>query len=137
MSINSNKLLPKLIEGFGNIYECVNYVAKEARDLSQSHDVGLTESRAMTWILSGDQPEEALKEHLPPEKGARLMSIDDILWTVDDPQIRAAVTRSIFHSWRAHHLLYEYIDVSDTPRQARVRVLTRMLWYTLLITPRR
>lgn len=137
MSINNNELLPKLIESFGNIYECVNYVAREARDLSNSSELSLTESRALTWILSGEQPSESKQPKALLEKGSRLQCIDDLLWTVDDPEIQAAVTRSVFKSWRAHHLLYEYINVSDAPRQARIRVLTRMVWYALLITPRR
>lgn len=137
MSINNNKMLPKLVESFGNVYECVNYVAKEARELANSSEVSLTESRAITWVLSGDPPEDVTQPAPILEKRAKLMCIDDMLWTVDDPQVRAAVTRSAFRSWREHHLLYEYLDVPDEPRKARIRVLTRMIWYAFLITPRR
>lgn len=138
MSINNNELLPKLLDSFGNIYECVNYVANEARDLANSSELDLTESIAMTWILSGNAPEvSANRSKQKVERGAKLLAIDELLWTVDDPEIQAAVTRSVFKSWRAHHLLYDYISVSDGPRQARIRVLTRMIWYAYLITPRR
>lgn len=138
MSIYNNKLLPELTQSFGNIYECVNYVAKEARDMANSLEFDLTESTAMTWILSGDIPEN--KQIQPKQlhiRGAKIAAIDELLWTVNDPEIVAAVTRSVFKSWRAHHLLYDYIDVTDSPRQSRVRILTRMIWYTYLTTPRR
>ena len=138
MSINNNELLPKLVDSFGNIYECINYVANEARNLAASSELQLTESAAMTWVLSGTAPDNSsMQPKQPPERGAKLLEIDELLWTVDDPEIRAAVTRSVFKSWRAHHLLYDYIHVSDSPRQSRIRVLTRMIWYTHLITPRR
>lgn len=138
MSINNNKLLPELTKSFGNIYECVNHVANEARHLANCPDFSLTESTAMTWILSGEPPED--KQIEPQEfhvRGAKIAAIDELLWTVNDPEIIAAVTRSVFKSWRAHHLLYDYIDVTDSPRQSRVRILTRMIWYTYLTTPRR
>ena len=131
MSINHQELLPKLVNDFGNIYVAVNYVAAEARR-RQATDTRLSESRAITWVLSGKIPEELSPDYQRKQRKSVVISvIEDHLQDVSDDRIKAAVKQSIIKSIGDHHLLYEYLDVLDEGNKARVRVITNMIWYKL------
>ena len=45
--------------------------------------------------------------------------------------VKNAVYDSFYASKAKNNLVYMYNDITDSPRKSRVRVLTRMLWYSL------
>ena len=51
---------------------------------------------------------------------------------IADKEVCNAVYDSYYDSKKQTHLIYVYNSIQDEPRRARVRVLTRMLWYTLI-----
>ena len=55
--------------------------------------------------------------------------IKEMFCYIDDIEVKNAVYDSFYLSKSHNNLIYEYNDITDLPRQARVRVLTRMLWH--------
>lgn len=116
----------------GNVYKAVNLVAKLARQKAEATNNLVLHSEAISWVLTSETP-QILNEVSNPKDCASYSTayISDVLSYIDDIQVCDAVRTSLKHSKKEHHLIYLYRDVSDEHRRARVRVLTRMIWYNL------
>lgn len=118
------------INKLGNSYAAVNYIAKQAKKLASDNDNKILYSEAITWLLTGDKP-KVLDIILAREQKAHIHTdyIDDLLSLVDNPLICQSVRQSIKASKLCNHLIYFYTHLSDDNDKARVRILTRMVWY--------
>lgn len=128
MSINDMSKFDTYIESTGNIYSAVMAVVKDARNLSSN---GYTDTQALSYVLSGEVPK--IRKHAATSRKDRLESmIKDELCEVDDPDVCGAVEISLQKSTKKRYLVYDYQGVLDEPRQARIRVLTRIIWDKIL-----
>lgn len=129
-----NERFIELVQEFnGNRYMAVNYIVKLARKLTAKYNYMLLDSEAISWLLTGAQPKIVTYYYksLHNKKSPQHAFIDDILCYVDDKGVSFCVNQSIQMSQKANHLIYIYTGVSDEHRQARIRVLTRIIWYNL------
>ena len=127
MSFKDDVNFRKFLETQPNKYELVLDVARDARKLSAEYDEELMHSKAITHTLHGTKPK--MKEICRWESEA--IKIKDIFCSIDDRDIRDAVYDSFYASKEANNLKYVYNDIREPYKQARVRILTRMLWYSL------
>ena len=115
----------------GDRFAATMLVAKLARNLADKYDNLILHSEALTWVLTGERP------MIIDDNGKLNKSIisnnksymDDLLCSVDDDEVCDAVRDSISHSNTCQNLVYLYNEITEEPRRARVRVLTRMIWY--------
>lgn len=116
----------------GNIYAAVNYVAKAARTRAETHNNIILHSEAISWVLTGETPQILNDIDVAQSNHSYALSyIDEVLSCVDDSDVCECVRMSLKYSKKSNHLIYVYNGVPDTERQARVRILVRMIWYHL------
>lgn len=115
----------------GNPYIAIKDVVEDARAIALQNPV-LLDSEALSWVLSGEEPQIISKYNkYVRRKLSQNSYISNILSEVDDEDVKAAVYESISASKRANYLVYVYTNISEIHRQARVRILVRMIWYNL------
>lgn len=119
-------------EDIGNPYLAVRIVSSWARDVLKKYDNKLLTSEVLTWIIQGISPksleqfDKVSKKKLRKNKSA----LEELLCYVDDDDVCNAVRMSYEESCSKNELSFTYGSVVDSDRQARVRILMRMLWYT-------
>lgn len=126
MSFKDDKQFRKQLERSSNPYTSVAQVAQEARELAASYSYDILFSEAITHVIHGTTPVEDDYSYDKYED----YQIREMFCLVDDIDVRNAVYDSYFESKKQGHLIYIYNNIDDNGRQTRVRVLTRMLWYT-------
>lgn len=128
--IDVDQLKP-FIKLCGNKYAATRYVAKEARKLAEEYDNVISHAEALTWVLTGEIPKDILSYYQDMVKLKRHRSLSaayELIEYVLDEDIKESVVESYIRSLRAGHLIYYYHGVYDEYKQARVRILTRMVW---------
>lgn len=116
-----------------NEFVAVGFIVSLAKKLAAKYDYLLLDSEVISWLLTGEQPPvlgkvQKLRKQAEDRKKALLT---DILNYVDDKDIKASVLESVAESTRCQNLVYIYTEVNDKPRQARVHILTRLIWYSM------
>ena len=123
--VDTNDICP------GSTYAAVRFVAREARKKLKETNNQIQDSEAISWALTGIAPEiHNYKEKYTEVYYSRnkLSAMNDILSCVDDPEVCESVRQSIKASDLIHHLIYCYHPDIDEYRQARVRILSKMIW---------
>lgn len=118
-------------EDLGNPYLAVKTIAIWARDVLRKYDNKLLTSEVLTWIIQGKPPASLDQFDAASKKRSRKTKSDleELLCYVDDDDVCNAVRMSYTESHNKDELSFVYGSVVDDDRQARVRVLMRMLWY--------
>lgn len=131
MSLEHDAEFRQQLEHCDNIYIEVQHIMKEARKLAASCGNNILHSQAISSVIRGGSIEYA-----PPVSNAQdeyeANHIRELFCYIDDKSICDAVYDSFYESKKAKHLIYVYNNIEDSSRKSRVRVLTRMLWYTLI-----
>ena len=102
---------------------------KNAVEAVRQSNYQLRNSQAITCVVQNKPANEML--HIDDTQSAEDLQIKELYCTVDSKSICDAVYDSYFDSKAAGHLIYTYNNIVDKHQRARVRVLTRMLWYRL------
>jgi len=107
-------------------YAAVSIIGAQARALSKLYHGQISHAEALSWILSGEKPKSV--DNIVDEATRRDRRI--ALWLNDicDVDVRDTVLSCINSSLHVHNLTYIYKDGLSSAKQARVRILTRMLW---------
>lgn len=120
-----DKLVLKHLERSPNRYAEVKAIANKAKQIADMYDGQMFHSEAITC---------AMTEHLPKYDYKQLDSkldllIKDMFCETEDSDVKFAVYDSLMLSRKKHYLIYVYNNIEEAGRQARVRVLTNLLWY--------
>lgn len=117
-------------EDIGNPYLAVRTVSSWARDVLKKYDNKLLTSEVLTWIIQGIPPKSLEQFDKISKKRSRKTKSDleELLCYVDDEDVCNAVRMSYEESFNKKELSFTYGSVLDEDRQARVRILMRMLW---------
>lgn len=118
----------RYLEKSGNIYDIVQKVQREARELASQYNDKILHSEAITHIMRGTVPEHRC--YFSDEYEAK--EIREMFCYIDDVEVQNAVYDSFYESKKRNNLYYIYNGITDAGRRARVRVLTRMLWHQLI-----
>lgn len=119
------------VEAFGgNTFAAIDYVSKVARHRAKSVHNCITESQAISWVITGIEPKTLRKnlEYRKIRKTLDLRYAEDRLFYIDDKLVREATRETILESREKKHLIYKYKDIFDEPRKARVRILSNIIW---------
>ena len=122
-------LFESLAKQCGSRYLAVWFLAKGSRKLASTLPPGVIESKLITWVLTGAQPEIEAYLLKRQDSYIEMKNLSNMVDYVEDESIRNCVILSYKHSVKNHHLLYEYTDGMPEADRTRVRILTRMAWY--------
>ena len=131
--VHDNRNLDKYVSLCGSKYAATIFLGKQARKLAEHYDNLITHAEALSWLLSGDAPRGVTHyKELAERKSQRyLQYVNKHLEGVLDRHVQDAVVESIKISMSNNHLVYVYGEVYNRNKQARVRVITNMIWYEM------
>lgn len=121
MSLLNNSTYNELSQSLGT-YLATMQIAQTAREIANSLDHRITYAEAISYAARGELPNP--KDY--PDH--RLDRVKDYLTQIDDIEIKSAVLLSYEQSLIKNHLIYDYNNVGDEFRQARIRVILNILW---------
>ena len=127
MSLKDDYNFRKFLEVQDNKYGLILGVARQAKELSEDYDDLILHSEAITHTIHGTKPR--LKDITRWESEA--FEIKDMFCSIEDVQVCNAVYDSFYASKEEGNLLYVYNNIENPYIQARVRILTRLLWDNL------
>ena len=113
-----------------SVFSDVLSVAKQARSLSEKSRNAIPHSEAISMVLKHDTKEVISDDSVIDEYESRY--IKEMFSYIDDKDIKDAVYDSFYESKSNRNLLFIYNSIRDEHKQARVRILTRMLWHNLI-----
>ena len=113
-----------------SVFADVLSVAKQARSLSEKSRNAIPHSEAISMVLKHDTKEVISDDSVIDEYESRY--IKEMFSYIDDKDIKDAVYDSFYESKSNRNLLFIYNSIRDEHKQARVRILTRMLWHNLI-----
>lgn len=105
-------------------------VSNQARSLADRSGNSILHSEAISMVLKGEQTDIISDDELIDEYESKY--IKELFMYIDDKDIKDAVYDSFYDSKLKKNLVYVYNNISDVHKKARVRILTRMLWYNLI-----
>ena len=112
------------------IYADILSVSKQAKDLAKRSGEAILHSEAISMVLKGETSNLISDDEVIDEYESKY--IKEMFMYIDDKDIKDAVYDSFYDSKKNHNLIYQYNDIIEPDRQARVRILTRMLWFNLV-----
>ena len=113
-----------------NPYAKAMNVARESRELSSKFSGSILDSEAIYCVLHDKEPDD--KEYRLQRDSYISSQIREACCYIDDVQVEKAVRSSFYETRKSGNLIFNYKQVTDKHRQARVRVVTRMLVKKLL-----
>jgi len=122
----NNELIDNIADALGNRYAAIQYIMRFARNRADECDNVILHSSALVWIVTGSAPKD-LKLRLNIKKHRLSKSIDTYLEYVTDEEVKEAVKSSVEQSIQSFNLTYQYNKIQETSRQARVRILVRII----------
>lgn len=130
---SDNEHFNEIVSKFnGNRYQAVQYIQKQSRKLLEYTDNRITDSEAITWVLTGEKPDyESRKTFNEITAKYEYAYVDEILCYIDDKQVCESIRLSISKSKKSKNLVYRYTKGLDESKKSRVRVVTRIIWYNL------
>ena len=130
---SDNEHFNEIVSKFnGNRYQAVQYIQKQSRKLLEYTDNRITDSEAITWVLTGEKPDyESRKTFNEITAKYEDAYVDEILCYIDDKQVCESIRLSISKSKKSKNLVYRYAKGLDESKKSRVRVVTRIIWYNL------
>lgn len=128
---NERQIFDGYTKQCGSPYIACNLISSKARELAERNNNIIMHSEAISWVLSDIKPQILSIYEKNKQKYRNSVCItvtQEVLELVSDSEVTDAVESSIRQSRREKHLIYMYKDITDAPRQSRVRVLCNIIW---------
>ena len=132
--IESNKLFEeKYLSKTDNVFEAVNMWAKEASNVYNQFSGSLSNSESLDYALTSNLPENYFNRIPKSEVSTNYIKlyVREALQNVDDKKVKFYVLCSIKKSQLNKNLVFIYDKSLSPSRKARVRVLSKLIWYNL------
>lgn len=130
MSIIDSKAFQKYVDKYdSDKFYAVAVIGRMASNLVGKYKGVILPSEAISWLFTGERP-EILNEYKRCQLTYEFTTFEeDVLELVEDKEIKDCVIESIKKSDENQNLTYCYKGVKDTNYKARIRILTRIIWY--------
>lgn len=122
---SDDKQTLKSLERSPDRFRQVCSIAAKAKQVARKYNGQLFHSQAITCVVTHQYPKYDYKR----DDTKLDCLIKDSFCEIEDVDVRNAVYDSLMLSARNHYLIYQYNNIQDASTQARVRVLTNLLWY--------
>ena len=118
------------VQALGSNYAAILYICGVARRRMKRVNNCISESEAISWIITGVEPKYLHQklEYAETRKNLDIIYANDRLLYIDDIDVRESTRETILVSKKEKHLIYKYKDVLDESRKARVRILSNLIW---------
>jgi len=135
--LESNKLFEdKYLSENENIFEAINIWSNDSEKLKAKYQNRLSSNEALSAILNGNLPDNLDRRIMVRDSEKRYADryIQEALTQIDDYDIKVSVSQSMSCSRSENHLVFVYLDSLTEAQKARVRVISRLIWYNLYPT---
>ena len=105
-----------------NPYLAILQIAQESRSISKALDNRIPLATALDYAARSEKPNP--KDY--PDH--RLDRVKNYITYIDDIEVKSAIICSYEISLAKNNLVYEYKNVDDEPRKARIRIIMNILW---------
>lgn len=116
-----------------NIFEAINLWSRDATNLAKESEGLLSDSECLNSCLTGKYPDnyKTRKRIVDAEIQYIENFIDKALCEVDDLHVKDSVIATLSCSRKLHNLKYVYTYELTDGQKSRVRILSRMIWYSI------
>lgn len=116
----------------GNVYKAVYELGQAAAKRVKGCNNKISNAEGISWVLNGHKPDyEHRRAYWDTKKAIIEEYIATNLELIDDKKICKCVRSSVWNSLNHRYLLYDYKGVDDESRRARIRILTKLIWYEI------
>ena len=116
----------------GNVYKAVYELGQAAAKRVKDCNNKISNAEGISWVLNGYKPDyEHRRAYWDTKKAIIEEYIATNLELIDDKKICKCVRSSVWNSLNHRYLLYDYKGVDDESRRARIRILTKLIWYEI------
>lgn len=129
MSLGEDFNFRQKLNNSTSIYELVNEVASKARKLAEDTDNVILHSESLSYICRELDIDMSQFKRLTDYEERYLR---EQFCYIDDPAVKDSVRESFKRSKESGKLTFVYCDVASKSKRSRIRVITRMLYYTLV-----
>lgn len=128
MSLGDDFDFRRNLEYSSDQYNLVKQLQSKARKMAESYDNRIFHSEAITHVVHDTIPDIGYVY----EDEYEAYQMKEMFCYIDDKSVCDAVYDSFYESKAKNKLQYVYNDIIDENVRARVRILTRQLWYSLV-----
>lgn len=128
MSLGDDFDFRRNLEYSSDQYNIVKQVQSKARTMAESYENHIFHSEAITHVVHDTIPDIGYVY----EDEYEAYQMKEMFCYIDDKSVCDAVYDSFYESKAKNKLQYVYNDITDENVRARVRILTRQLWYSLV-----
>ena len=129
-----NKLFEaKYLKDTDNVFEAINSWSNDANNLYSQLNGVISNSESLTYSLTSEIPKH-IYQRIPISKvdlRYEYLYIQEALTQVEDKKVKISVIFTLKQSKLEKNLVFVYIDGMSASQKARVRVLSRLIWYNL------
>ena len=129
MSLHEDLEFRKKLDSSTSIYELVRKTAEKARQLSEDTNNAILHSEALSYICRELEIDMAQFKRISDYEERY---IREQFCYIDDQAVKDSVRESFKRSKELGKLTFVYLNVSSKSKRSRIRVITRMLYYTLV-----
>lgn len=129
MSLREDYDFLERMNSSGCVYDVVFSTAQKARKLSEDSYNAIPHKDSLTYIARGIKVD---LEQFSNITDYETKYINEQFCYIDDDSVKESVMESFRRSKQTRSLRFVYKNITSHPKMARVRVLTRMLYYSLL-----
>lgn len=116
----------------GNVYKAVYELGQAAAKRVKDCNNKISNAEGISWVLNGHKPDyEHRRAYWDTKKAIIEEYIATNLELIDDKKICKCVRSSVWNSLNHRYLLYDYKGVDDESSRARIRILTKLIWYEI------
>lgn len=116
---------------YGNAFAAIIQVSDQARkEVDKSYHI-LSSSQALSYVLNQKIPHKMSKVTYNKRftyADYMISQLEDDLKDIYDENLREAVKKSLYNSFKAGYLIYSYKNIDIPQKQGRVRILCKILW---------
>lgn len=116
-----------------NVFEAINLWVDDSKELEASYQTRLSSSEALSSLLTHSFPKNLDRRKFVKDSDTRYVKayIREVLSQIDDYEIRISVLQTLNHSMSEKNLVFVYLDKLSDAQRARVRIISRLVWYNL------
>lgn len=130
MSFSNDNKFRRQLESSSNIYAELRRLMQSTRQLSAKYDNKILHSEAISHIVQDNFSDIP---HVEYQNEYEASFIKETFCYIDDKEVCNAVYDSFYESKKKKKLIFTYNSIQEPDRQSRIRVLTRMLYYKLIV----